>query len=97
MSQLIDQRHVGVTTEHGVEVHLFESRSPVLHDPPRNDLEALDQLLGALPSVAFNEPDGNIGAPLAAPMSFAQHGVGLADSGGRAQVDAEPSGGVDGW
>lgn len=69
----------------------------MLHDPPRNDFEALNQLLGALPSVAFNKPDGNICAPLAAPMSFAQHGLSLADTGGHAQVDAEPSGGVDGW
>ena len=44
------------------------------------------------PPVALDEPDGDIGAPLLAPVALVQHGVGLADPGGGTQVDAETSG-----
>ena len=78
--------------EHGIEIHLLEVRSPVLHRPAGDHLEVVDQLLGALPPVALDEPDDHVGAALLAAATLAQHGVGLADPGGGTQVDAEPSG-----
>ena len=70
-------------------------RPPVVDDPPGDHLQVADQLLGALPAVALDEPDDHVGAPLLAPMALVQHGVGLAHPGSRPQVDTEPTGGLD--
>ena len=42
------------------------SESPVLDDPAGDDLEAVDQLLGARPPVGLDEADDHVGAPLLA-------------------------------
>jgi hypothetical protein len=41
------------------------------------------------PPVALDKPDDDVGAPPAPTVALGEHGVGLADARGRAQVDAE--------
>jgi hypothetical protein len=41
------------------------------------------------PPVALDKPGDDVGAPPAPTVALGEHGVGLADAGGRAQVDAE--------
>ena len=89
MSQLVDQGDLGVSSEHRVEVHLLQAPSPVVNRLARDDLKAVDQLLGERPPVALDEPDDDVSTPLLAAMTLGEHGVGLADAGSRAQVDAE--------
>ena len=95
VGQLVDQRHLGMAGEHGVEVHLLEAGSPVLDDFAGDDLEAVDQLLGERATVALDEADDDVGAPPLPAVTFVEHGVGLAHPGGGPQVDAEMAGRLD--
>ena len=61
----------------------------VVEDRAGQHLEALEQLGGAGPSVGLDEPDDDVGAPLEAAAGLVQRGVGLADAGRRAEVDAQ--------
>src|SRR5260221_13039650 len=89
VGELVDESDLWPSAEHGVEVHLLQAASPVVHHLPGDDLEAVDQLLGEPPPVALDEPDDHVGAPPPAALALIEHRVGLADARGRAQVDAE--------
>ncbi len=89
MGQLVDQGDLRLSAQHRVEVHLVQAPSPVVDGLAEDDLEAVDQLLGVVPPVALDEPGDDVGAPPAPAVALAEHGVGLADARGRAQVDAE--------
>ena len=56
-------------------------------------LEVTDLLGGAGPPVGLHEPDDQVGPALALAPSFAEHGEGLADAGGGAEVDTEVAAG----
>jgi hypothetical protein len=47
------------------------------------------------PPVGLDEPDHDVGAATAPALPLAEHGVGLADTRGRAQVDTEMAGRLD--
>src|SRR6185437_15635721 len=81
---------------YGGQIHLLQAAAPVVHDRTRDDLQVVDHLLGQLAAVALDEPDHDVGAPLLAPAALVEHGVGLPDAGGGAQVDAEAAGLLDG-
>jgi hypothetical protein len=61
----------------------------------RDDLQVADHLLGQLPAVAFDVPDDDVGTTLPAAAPLAEHGVGLPDARGHAEVDPEVTGGLD--
>ena len=65
VGQLVDQDHLGMTTQSRIQVHLGEVRTPVRDVAGRDHLEVADQLPGALPPVTLDEPDGHVGASLA--------------------------------
>ena len=46
VGQLIDQRHLGVPPENGVQIHLLEVRSPVFDGSSRHYLEVSDEVFG---------------------------------------------------
>jgi hypothetical protein len=92
MGQLIHQGDLRPSGEHRIEVHLLKTAAPVLHYLARNDLQVADQRLGQRPAMAFDEPDHDVGAPLLPPVALVEHGVGLPDARGRAQVDPEATG-----
>jgi hypothetical protein len=95
VGELVHQGDLGVATQHGVEVHLLQATAPVVHHRARDDLQVADHLLGQPAAVTLDEPDHDIGASLPAPAALVEHGVGLPNAGGGAQVDAEVAGRLD--
>ena len=84
-----------LSSQHRVEIHLFKSGSPVVDRLAGDDLEAVDQRLGEWSPVALDKPGDDIGASAPPALALGEHGVGLADTRGRAQVDAEMTGRLD--
>jgi len=95
MRQLVDQRHFRMSEKHGIEVHFFEDDAAILDVPARYDFEAGHVLLGDGTAVGFDDADDHVRASLSSPLTFVEHSDGLADTGGRAQVDAESAGGLN--
>ena len=95
VGELVDEGDLGPSAQHGVEIHLLQAAAPVLHHLARDDLQVADHLLGQPPAVTLDEPDDDVGAPLLAPMALVEHGVGLPDARGRAQVDPEVTSRLD--
>ena len=89
VGELVDQRDLRPAGQDGVEVHLLEPAALVLDAPARDDLEALEQRLGLLPAVGFDDADDDVVAVLHAGARGLQHLVGLADAGGGADEDAQ--------
>jgi len=92
MGKLVDQDDLRPSAQYRVEVHFFQTAAPVVHLLSGHDLQPVDHLLGPLPSVTLDESDDDIGAPAQPPVALAEHGVGLADARGRAQVNPEAPG-----
>ena len=92
VGELIDQGDLGVPAQHRVQVHLLQAAAPVFHQLARDDLQVTDHLLGQPPTVTLDKPDDDAGSPLLAPVALVEHCVGLADAGGRAEVDPEVPG-----
>ena len=95
VGQLVDQCDLGPSSQHRVQVHLFQAGSPVADCLAGDDLEAVEQGLGEWPPVGLDESGDDVGAAAAPTLALGEHGVGLADARGRAQVDAEVSGRLD--
>ncbi len=89
VGQLVDQRDVRAAGEDGVEVHLGQRRPPVGDGQARDHRQVADLVGGLLPPVRLDEADDHVGAPLAPPPTFAEHGEGLAHAGRGAQVDPQ--------
>ena len=89
--QLVHERNLRTTAQHRVEVHLLEGRSPVLLSSAGDDLEVCDLLGGTWPSVGLHIRDYDVGAAIVAAPPFVEHGEGLADTRGGAQVHAQRS------
>ena len=88
MRELVDQNDLRPAGDDGVEIHLLEPLSLVLHAPARNDLQALEQRLGLLAAVGLDDTDDNVIAVLLAGAGLLQHLVGLADAGRGADEDS---------
>jgi len=73
---------IGITWEH--DAHLYLRRA-----------YGISQLLGGRPPVGLDEPGHDVGAPPPPASALAEHGVGLPDARGRAEVDAERAGCFD--
>ena len=91
VGQLVDEGHLGVAVEDGIEVHLLEGRAAVLDLAARDHREVAHLLGGAGPVVGLDEPDDDVGAALVATPAFVEHREGLADARSSAQVDAQGS------
>ncbi len=92
--EFIDERHLRLAGEDGVDVHLGEESALVV-DLAGRDLFELGGLLGgAFAAVGLHDADDDILAALAAADAFAQHAEGLADAGSVAQKDLEPAAGL---
>ena len=90
MRQLVDQAHLGLAADNGVDVHLLHGRAAILHLPPGNHLEILELRLGVAAAVGLHEADHHVEAAGPEPVSLLQHLVGLAHTGSGADVDAQP-------
>ena len=89
VGELVDETDTRRPLDDGVDVHLLELRTAIGQVPSRHHLEITDLLDGARPAVGLHHPDDDVGAALSATMSLLQHGVGLAHTRCRAEVDAE--------
>src|ERR1019366_2600517 len=84
-------REPGPAGEHGVEVHLLEERAAVRQVGPRYDLQPVKEHRRVRPRVGLHERHDHVGPALETPGTFAEHGEGLADPGGGAEIDPELS------
>ena len=76
----------------GVGVHLLERRAAVLDDLARDGLQPLGQRDGVLAPVRLEVADHDVDALRAcSSLRLGQHLIGLADAGGVAQEDLEPT------
>ena len=89
MGQFIDQDERRPPGENGIEIHLLEPAALVLDLPARNDLEALDQLLGFLAAMGLDHADHDIDAIGLPGPARDQHFIGLADARRRAEEDLQ--------
>ena len=89
VGHLVDQGDLRVAGQHGVEVHLLEVRPAVDHRLARDDLQAVEQHSGVRAPVGLGVGDHHVGAAFRPAMALAEHGEGLADPRGRAEVDPE--------
>src|SRR6185503_8890489 len=91
--ELVDECNTRMPGQDCVDVHLFELAAAVLKDPPRDDFEIADLLERTNASVRLDETHDDIGATIVASPTFVEHGEGLADAGGSAEVDAQVAAG----
>ena len=90
VGQLVDEREVRTSTEHGCGVHLGQRRrAAVGHGPARDHLQIADLLGRVGPPVRLDEPDDDVRAPLVAAATLVEHGERLADTRRRAEVQAQ--------
>jgi hypothetical protein len=87
--QLVDQDQGGAPGQDGVDVHLLEGLGAVRNLLAGQDLETLLLVCGVGPIVGFDEADEHVAPPCRGPSPLVEHGVGLADAGGRTEIDAE--------
>jgi hypothetical protein len=95
VGELVDQGDLRVPAQDRVQVHLLQHAAPVLDLLAGHDLQVADHRLGPLAAVGFDEPDDHVGAPVPPAAALVEHGVGLADARGGAEVDAEVAGRLD--
>ncbi len=89
MRQLVDQRHLRGPLQDGGEVEFGELCTPIGNRPARHQLEP-GQLVGRVgPSMCLDERNDDIGAALGSAVTLVEHRESLADTGRRAQVDAQ--------
>src|SRR5712664_2737935 len=96
VGKLVNQGDLGLSSQDRVLVHLVKPGSPVLDRLAGDDFEALDHVFGEPAPVALYKADDHISAALTSTPALAEHGVGLADARGRAEVDAEMTSRLDG-
>jgi hypothetical protein len=89
MRKLVDQGHRGVAGQDRVQVHLRECAFTIGDLAARNHLQPLEQLSRMPPAVGLDVPDDDVRAALGATTALIEHGVGLPDAGGSAQVDPQ--------
>ena len=91
--ELVDEGDLGSPREDGVDVELGEARAPVLHGAAGDDREAVGLSRGEGPAVRLEDADDDVGAAVLASAALGEHGHGLPDAGGGAEVDAQSSAG----
>ena len=90
--ELVDQDQRGLACQRGVEIELLEVRLARRGErAPRQDLEARQLRSGVGPAVGLDDAGDDVGAGALQGPGREQHRVGLADAGGRAEVDPEPA------
>jgi len=87
--QLVDQCHLRVARDQGLDVHVGEHRSPVPELESWQHFQAADGLNRPRSLVRLDEPDDDVNPPRAKLVALAQHCEGLARPRRRPQVDLE--------
>ncbi len=87
--QFVDQHHLGLAGNDGIDVHLLPIGVAVMDLLPRHHRKVSDLLDGVGALVRLDESDHHVSPALEAPPSLVEHGAGLAHAGRRAEVDPE--------
>ena len=87
--QLVQQQHIRVACQCGIQIELGQLLAQVVQRAPRQQLQVMQLLLGLGAAMCFHQPHQHAapGQPLT--LRGRQHGVGLAHSGVGAEVDAQ--------
>jgi hypothetical protein len=91
VGQLVHQAELGRALQQPVGVHLGERPALDPGDAAGRDLQAGGAVLGGPPPVRLQVADHHVHAGRLEVTCLAEHGVGLADAGGRAEEHLEPS------
>ena len=91
VGELVDQADRRPARQDGIDVHLAELHAAVFDDARGDDLEVADLLLGFVAAMGLDQTDDDVHTLGFEPVSLAEHRVGLAHSGRRAEVDLEPA------
>jgi hypothetical protein len=87
--QLIDQDQCRPARERPIEIEFRQLLAAMEHRARREDLESLQQRRGLAPPVRLDDADQHFAALGLELARRGQHAVGLADAGGRAEIDAQ--------
>ena len=88
--ELVDDAHLRLASEDGVDIHLFEHDAAVFDLALRDDLEIANLGLGVGATVGLDEPDDDVDAFAAEGVGILEHRIRLADAGRGADVNAQP-------
>ena len=91
VGQLVDERDVRAPGQQGVEVHLLERDAAVLDRARGTTSRPSTMLRRVLAPVRLDQADNDIGAAVVPAAALIEHRDGLADPGGRPEVDAMPT------
>jgi hypothetical protein len=89
MREFVHQNDSGLACDDGVDVHLFESDTPILGAPQRNLLEIPDEDLGLRAAVRFDIANDNVDALALEKVGFFEHLISLSDAGSSSQIHAQ--------
>ncbi len=87
VGEFVDQGEFGSAAQQRVQVEFGELGAAVAPHGARELLQAVEQAGGARPVVGLQQADHHVGAAFPAAVRLVEHPVGLADAGGRAEVD----------
>ena len=89
MRQLVDDEYGGSAPETGVEIEFVAYRAAIAHGQERQLLQPFEKTLGLDASVRLDVTDDEIDTARAYAARGLEHRVGLADTGARAEEDAQ--------
>ncbi len=84
--QFVDEGHLGLSGEDGVEVHLLEEHAPVFLAAARDNVESIDQLRGFRPAMGLHQSGDDVDPLVLEAMSFQEHLVRFPDAGAVPEV-----------
>jgi len=87
VGQLVDEGDLRAAGEHRVDVELVEGRASVLDRSAWHELETLGLGAGERATVGLQKADDDIGAPVGPSVRLREHGNGLPDARGGAEID----------
>ncbi len=91
VGELVDQANGRPASQDRVDVHLAEGHAAVFDDARGDDLEVADLLLGLGAAMGLDQADDDVDPLRLEPVPLAEHRIGLAHAGRRAEVDLEPA------
>ena len=92
VGELIDQDELRTARDDGVQIHLVEGSAVIINVLARNDLKAVQQRLGFLAAMRFDDADDKVHPLFLLGMRGLQHFVGLTDPGRGADEDFQLAG-----
>jgi hypothetical protein len=90
MGELIDDAHLRLAREDGIDVHFLQHNAAIVDFPLRDDVEVADLRFRLGAPVRLHQPDDRIDASTAKSVRILEHRIRLTDARCGADVDAQP-------